>query len=228
MNSNQVVTRLFLTVLATCFSIVARPRPLLGQIGQEWGQAENGLQMSIYPAQEDRESLTAFRYRVEIRNVGKKDLLLVLGGMLANGRKQYPDAVRVLLTNAQGKTLDCGIPGPAAVSGWVGPFIVPLPVGASFLLPVDLKEWTSNWTWCSTPRVQDPLLTFTPGKYALRARYSASTVRGDYWPPNPGSPSPVQTPDEILWGGIILMPKWLGSVTSNQIEFQVPAHPSLK
>jgi hypothetical protein len=154
--------------------------------------------------------------------------MLLLGEMLANGQKQYPEAVRVILTNPQRENLDCGIPGPAVIAGWAGPFIVPLPVGASYSLPVDLKDWTANWKWCYAPRMPLPL-TLAVGKYTLRARYSAHAEKGNYWPV-PGEPPPryQPPPDQILWVGIILMPKWLGTVTSNEAEIQWPPHSSAK
>src|SRR5208282_3765702 len=198
----------------------------VGQKGEEWGGVENGLQMSVSPAHESRESSAAFQFRVEIRNVGEKDLLLLLGEMLANGKKQSPSAVRVLLTNPQGENLDCGVPGDGMIAGWVGPFIVPLPVGASYSLPIDLKNWTANWRWCYPPQDIRRMLvpfTLTAGKYVLRAQYSANAEKGNYWP-TPREPPPryQQPPDQILWAGIILMPKWIGTVTSNQVEFQWP------
>jgi hypothetical protein len=101
--------------------------PLLSLAGlgeEEWGKAENGLQMCIYPEHKSPD-LAAYQFRVEIRNVGVRDLLLLLGEMLANGKTQRPDAVRILLSNPQGENLNCGVPGDAGVAGWVGPFIVP-------------------------------------------------------------------------------------------------------
>ena len=223
MYSPRCATNLLLMCIAACFYISS---PLLGLAGQgeeEWGKAVNGLQMSIYPERKSRDSTAAYQFRVEIRNVGQKDLLLLLGQMLANGRIQRPEAVRLLMTNPQGENLNCGVPGEGIITGLILPFIVPLPVGASYSLPVDLKSWTANWTRCYTPRDAVPL---REGKYTLRAQYSASAEDGNSWP-DPGGPRPrFQQPDQMFWGAFILMPKWIGTVISDQAEFQLPAHSS--
>jgi hypothetical protein len=180
--------------------------------------------MSVYPEHDSRGSPIPFHFRVEIRNVGEIDLLLLLGGMVANGRKQYPEAVKILLTDPQGEGLTCEIrDGPFAIHGWGGPFIVPLLVGASFSLPIDLM----HGNLCSTPHTI-VRLALTPGWYVLRARYTTSAEKGNYFP-MAGSPRPrFQQPDTIVWGGIILIPKWFGTATSDQLEFQVPGRSAAK
>jgi len=223
MNSPRCATNLLPMNIAACFCISSSLLGLAGQGEGEWGKAVNGLQMSIYPERKSRDSVAAYQFRVEIRNVGEKDLLLLLGQMLANGKTQRPYAVRVLLSNPRGENLSCGVPGDGMIAGLVLPFIVPLPVGASYSLPVDLKSWTANWEWCYTLSMAVPL---TEGKYTLRAQYSTGPEEPNYWP-SPGGLRPLlEDPDQMIWGPFILMPKWIGTVISNQAEFHVPAHSS--
>ena len=104
MNSHRCAMNPGLTCIAVCFCVLSPLRCSAQEKGEEWGQAVNGLQMSVHPAHGSREPSATFQFRVEIRNVGERDLMLLLGEMLANGQKQYPEAVRVILTNPQGNT----------------------------------------------------------------------------------------------------------------------------
>lgn len=137
------------------------------------------------------------RFRVELHNAGDQALILNLGMMLANGRKQYANAIHLSLTDAKGKTLPLDLTGPAIVSGRVDPLIVPLPQGATFTLPVDLKDYSS-------PRqhIFDPALA---GSYILSAEYTGAGV-------------PEQTVN-LDMKGIALMLYWIGTVKSNNVPF---------
>jgi hypothetical protein len=216
MNPRRFTPGLALAVATTGLLIWAPLAGTRSQPAYKWGAVANGLQMSLRPGPKSPEAVRAPQFNVEIRNIGDKDLLLVLGTMLSNGEKQYPDALRVLLTNAQGETLDCQDPILLTpVGGWIGPLIVPLSVGASYSVPVDLNKWTTGWKLCYGPRKTPPL---TNGKYTVRVQYAANK---DYWPA-PGILRPRSSePDQIFWAGTILMPKWLGEVTSNSMSFEV-------
>ena len=228
MNSHNLATKLLLVCLAVFFLVVSQPRCLFGLTGQEWGEPENGLQLSLVPANGSPASSKGFQFRVEIRNVGSNDLLLKLGGMLANGQRQYPNALSLLITNPKGEAIECGFPGPFAVAGWVGPFILPLPADASFVLPVDLEKWTQNWKSCFAPHAYIPL-NLASGKYTLRAQYTAKIQKDHHFapwsgqivpsvPPIPGTPTSTA---EIQWAGQILLPAWIGTATSNQLQFEL-------
>jgi hypothetical protein len=215
MNSHHVSTKQLFGCLAVCLFVVSQSHFLFGQRGQEWGKPENGVQMSLFHASETTKE--AFRFRVEIRNVGSNDLLLNLGDMLANGRKQYPDAVAVLITNPKGETEECGFQGPSGVAGWVGPFVVPVPAGASFSLPIDLKKWTNEWKSCFAPRKYIEL-SLAPGKYALRVQLTGKSQGNEHLPPIPDLPPSTKS---MEWGGQILFPVWIGTLISNQVEFEL-------
>jgi TonB family protein len=229
MNPLQCATKLHLLYLALIFSVISPSSFVFGQAGQAWGQPENGLQLLVSPVNGLPTSSSSFRFRLEIRNVGSIDLLIELGLMQTNGQKQYPNALSAFITNPKGETLECGYPGPfGAFSGLIGPLIVPLPADASFALPVDLEKWTQNWKSCTTQNAYIPL-NMPSGQYAFRIQYAAKILNdhrfgpygGQIVPPIPGAPTSTVA---IEWAGQILNPVWIGTATSNQVEFQWPPH----
>lgn len=217
MGTHRIASNMLMTVLVA-YCAVAQPLSLFRQGVKKWGAPESGLQMSLYTAHGSRDASTPYRFRVEIRNVGRMDLILNLGTMLGNGQHQYTN-VRVLLTTPRGKTMDCGSPGPTGVLGTVGPMIVPLPVGSTFSLSVDLQKWTRNWKWCYTPRFPAPF-SLTAGRYFLRAFYASNLESGRSLPPITGSPPSTTA---WAWGGTVWFPVWEGKLGSNRIHFVVPA-----
>jgi hypothetical protein len=137
-------------------------------------------------------------FRVELHNTGDQDLILNLGMMLGNGKKQYADRIRLLLTDPHGKLLHLEVTGPALIAGRVDPMVVPLPVGATFVLPIDLKDY-------SAPKEKIWALDLTPGEYTLRAEYTGIGVR--------------QREANLDMQGISLMSYWTGAVDSNTLPF---------
>jgi hypothetical protein len=142
------------------------------------------------------------RFRVDFQNTGRDDLMLNLGMMLANGSRQYPDAVTLTLTDAQGKSRRLDLIDPSFVSGRIDPFVVPLPVGASFSIPVDLDKYSP-----ANPADFDYKLR--PGSYSLLARFNGKGV--------------TQQQANLDMKGIALMPYWEGTATSNQLRFAIPS-----
>lgn len=226
MNPHQRATKLLLLCLALIFLVVSQSRRAFGQAGQEWGKPENGLQLSLFPTSGVPALSAGFRFRLEIRNVGSYDLLLKLGAMAGNGQKQYPNAVSVLVTNPKGETMECGYPGPFTAPGSGGPFIVPLPAEASFVLPIDLEKWTQNWTSCFAPQTYIPL-HLSAGQYGLRVRYAAEIQTDPHFNLSNGGIVGSGAPPTwagIRWAGQTLSPAWVGVATSNQVRFDLPPH----
>jgi len=69
-----------------------------------WGEAVSGLQMTIYFDQAEGAPSKARNSELSCANAGQNDLVVNLGMMLANGKRQYPNAVALTLTDAQGKS----------------------------------------------------------------------------------------------------------------------------
>jgi hypothetical protein len=88
-----------------------------------------------------------------------------------------------------------------AIDGRVDPLIVPLPVGSTFSIPVDLSNY-----WPTAPT--EPDYKLEPGNYRLEAQFIGRGVS--------------QQEANLDVRGIALMPYWKGAVTSNQLTFLVP------
>jgi hypothetical protein len=81
------------------------------------------------------------------------------------------------------------------------PLIVPLPIGSTFSIPVDLNNY-----WPMAPT--EPDYKLEPGNYSLEAQLVGRAVS--------------QQEANLDVKGIALMPYWKGTVTSNRLSFQVP------
>ena len=140
MRSSNKVQRSFLTAAALLLmgglSLAQEPN------SGNWGSAVNGLQMRISVDSSAIEQSKVPKFRVELRNVGEKDLLLNLGTKSLDGRHQYLTAVSLILEDEQGelqwlelkRSVPVGDPGTETLS-------LPLPVGAVFSFPADLDDY---------------------------------------------------------------------------------------
>jgi hypothetical protein len=167
---------------------------------ETWGEAVSGLQMTICLDQAEGGPSKAPKFRVELRNAGQNDLVVNLGMMLANGNRQYPNAVVLALTDAQGKSRRLDLREPAFIAGRMDPFVLPIPVGATFSIPVDLDKY-----WAAESKEFNYKLK--PGLYSLEAQFTGRGVS--------------QQEANLDVKGIALMPYWTGTVASNQLRFEV-------
>jgi hypothetical protein len=158
--------------------------------------------MAISLDQAEGAQSKAPKFRVELRNAGENDLILNLGMMLANGKKQYPNAVGLTLTDAQGKSRRFVLREPAYVAGRLDPLVLPIPAGAAFSIPVDFDKY---WAAASKEFDYKP----KPGNYSLEAQFTGKGVS--------------QQEANLDVKGIALMPYWTGKVTSNHLQFEVPS-----
>jgi hypothetical protein len=139
-------------------------------------------------------------FRLEMRNPGNQDLVLNLGIELANGAKQYPDAVSYTLTTPDGRALHLESMEPGFIAGRVDPMIVPLPAGAMFSFLVDLNEYAA-------PKEKIWQLAFPPGRYSLQVEYTGRAV--------PESQANLDV------RGIALMDYWVGTATAAPLVFTI-------
>jgi len=175
----------------------ASPR---GQTPQVWGATSNGLRMAISPVMSGAMPSQEAEFYVAFQNVGDKDVVLNLGTMLANGKVHFPDSVRLLLTDAQGKTRelwfsDKRYPG---IAGRVDDYTVALRNGAIYVLRLNLDQYWSP----STDEFESRL---DPGHYRIAAQFGgtgAKIVNGDM-------------------EGVELVNFWKGLLESNRLEFDV-------
>jgi hypothetical protein len=137
-------------------------------------------------------------FSVELHNHGDHPLVLNLGFMGANGKKQYPDAIHLVLKDSSGKTFPLDLIGPAIATGRVDPLVVPLPEGATFVLPINLQNYYS-------PKNKIWKLDLSPGRYNLNAEFRGESV------------SQKQANPDME--GFALMPYWTGTLNSNTLPF---------
>jgi hypothetical protein len=167
---------------------------------ETWGEAVSGLQMTIYLDRAEGVPSKAPKFRLELRNAAQKDLVVNLGMMLANGKIQYPNAVVLVLTDAQGESRRLDLREPWAIAGRVDPFVLPIPIGATFSIPVDLDKY-----WAAESKEFD--FKLKPGTYSLEAQFTGRSVS--------------QQEANLDVKGIALMPYWTGTVASNHLRFEV-------
>ena len=131
---------------------------------QQCGAPVGGLQMCI--STRHSSSAEAPELQVALHNVGQQDITLNLGIMLANGRVQLPSRIILHLTNANGRTrelhfFDRRYP---AVAGRVDTYAVPLRVGSTYVLTLNLDQFWS-------PEANDLQSRWPLGRYQLVAHF---------------------------------------------------------
>jgi RNA polymerase sigma factor (sigma-70 family) len=155
-----------------------------------WGKAEGGIRLGVSSPGPNRLS-------VVVENVGPEDIVVNLGMMLANGKRQFPTAVRLTVTDAAGKARAfTRSVGP--VAGRVDPFVVPLGSGCGYTLPCRLVDYAD---------AADPGAALAPGTYTVTASFQGERV--------------TQTNGDTA--GLALLPYWRGTVRSGAVPLVVPA-----
>jgi hypothetical protein len=200
MNSRNGFNKAFVALMLTSSLILSGSTVGKQSSAPNWGEAVDGLQMSIYAETASRPGSNPPKFRVEFRNTGESDLILRLGVMLANGKRQYPNAVVLSLTDATGTSRQLNLREPFAVAGRLDPFILPMPVGASFSFSVDLDNyWAANSGEFG--------YKLKPGSYSIQAQLTGKSVS--------------QQDANLDVKGIALIPYWQGAVSSKQLPFNV-------
>ena len=166
-----------------------------------WGEAVEGVQMSLQPTKAIYKAEETPEFRVALRNVGNADLTLNLGIMLANGKKQYPTAIRLLITDGSGKKRELRLMGPPGVAGRMDDFIVSLPAGSTYGLRVGLKDY-----WC--PDTKEFSIELDDGQYGIAAMYEGKGAQAV----------------NLDMEGVRLMDFWTGKVTSRTATFRIVAN----
>ena len=167
---------------------------------QVWGPSSNGLRMAISPVKPGALDPKSAQFYVAIQNVGDQDVVLNLGNMLANGKVHRPDALHLLLTDAQGRIreLEFSDKRYAGVGGRMDDFIVALRSGATYILRLNLDQYWS-------PSTKEFELRLTPGRYTIAARFEGKGAKS--------------TNTDMK--GLALINFWQGSLESNGSNFEV-------
>jgi RNA polymerase sigma factor (sigma-70 family) len=164
-----------------------------------WGKPADGLRIGIAAVERSPADHGKVRLSIALENVGQKDLMLNLGIMLANGARQYPLAVRLIVTDSADtrRIFHLHMPEPG-VAGRVDPFIVPLPVGCRYTLSCLLENFIEEGGWAFPLR--------NAGNYQISAEFMGKGVE--------------RTNTDT--GGLALMHYWTGTVTSPGVPITLP------
>jgi len=147
---------------------------------------------------ERAESGDYLQLQVAFENVSENDTTLNLGMMLANGKVHLPEAVRLVLTGADGKAreLHFGDHRYPGVAGRIDDYPVPLRAGSVYTLKLSLMDF-----WCAKEIMYERRLK--PGKYCVRAAFRGSG------------------PQHTAKDNLMFLYWWTGVVESEEVEFEV-------
>jgi RNA polymerase sigma factor (sigma-70 family) len=147
-----------------------------------WGEPKNGLRIGL--CQTEAKPLDKGKFMAVLENVGGDDLLLQLGVMLANGKRQFPSALHMSFNRFGVKrTWQAKL---KFVAGRLDPLVVPLGAGCRYALPlVGFDD-------------EDPAQLGVPlktGKYEVEVEFVADAAKreGDI----------AKLPPEPYWAGAI-------------------------
>jgi len=123
--------------------------------------------MSLSIARKDEAGSPEFQ--ISFENVGRQDVTLNLGMMLANGKPLtgtalFPTNIRIHLTDVAGATRELHFLAPS-VAGRVDDYVVPLRVGSTYTLKVPLSNFWS-------PVSGEVPVKLTPGEVQASARFA--------------------------------------------------------
>jgi hypothetical protein len=104
---------------------------------KQCGTPVHGIVLCLSPFEQGMATL-------EIRNIGDEDAVLDLGIMLANGARQYANAITLTMRDAAGQEYQGVLAEPAIVSGRLDPFIISLPKGANIRLPLQMSKYAMS------------------------------------------------------------------------------------
>ena len=137
-----------------------------------WGEKLDGLRIGISQVKRpEHNNYDKPRFHVALQNVGKKDLVLNLGIMLANGKEQYSTAVKLIFTDSNGKTYEFhnNIGRHPGIAGRVDPFLIPLAVECTYVLRVNFDNY---WSISSTAVP----VSLPKGEYLVAAVFDGKAI----------------------------------------------------
>lgn len=134
----HLVLSRFVLLQVTGLGLMILPMGVPAAERNEKGPVVEGLQLSLV-ALAHKDALNP-QFRLTFSNVGEHDLTLNLGSMLANGKVQRPDQIRLLILGADGSTRELHwIDGRAG--GRVDDYIVPLRAGSEYSLRLGMADF---------------------------------------------------------------------------------------
>jgi hypothetical protein len=177
-----------LTAAVLTLAGLAAPVPVAAPEEPAWGKPVKGLRLGVRRGK-------AAQLMAVLENVGPDDLVVNLGLMLANGKKQLATAVGLTLTGADGKARPFSRK-LVGVAGRVDPFVVPLASGCRYEVRCVLDQFAA-----------------ADGDAPAAGRYQASAV----------FVGEAVTRDVNGDSGPRLMTYWTGTARSAEVTLTVPA-----
>lgn len=114
-------------------------------------------------------------FEVTLRNTGNEDLMVNVGMMLANGKRLLPDAIQLVLVDAEGHSRELHLEGVPGVAGRVDDYLIPLRVGSTHSLRLGLDDY-----WC--PKAKEFRIRLKRGEYRVCAKLTSKGARFmDVW-----------------------------------------------
>ncbi len=165
-----------------------------------WGPAEKQLRLGVSVADDNVDAKRSPEILISLENISKEDVVINLGFMLANGKRQYPIGLHLLLTDSGGITHEFHyFPPEAGIAGRVDQFIVPLPAGSIYQLRCPLNRFMQK---------DAPFGLIGPGQYTLAASFEGRSV--------------TQHETNMDMVGLSLTQYWTGTINSGKISISVP------
>ncbi len=172
------------------------------------GPVQNDLRISIARIETADSKPSNPEFAVTLENQADSDLVVLLGALV--GRKLYPHAISLLLTDQSGHISNLRYRGPVRIGGRIDPYIVGLPSHATYVLRVSLAQFTSPYTGegrTRPPAMSDELDPRIPsGNYTIQATLQA--------------PGEKNLSSDVY--GNRLMNLWTGAAMSNVLHFVIP------
>jgi len=186
--SNLKILVAMVGILASAAALAkpAKPEPQAPgapKLPQSWGEAVNGLQISISHDNEDEGPHKAMLFVVFFRNISNQEMSIRPGSIQRCGGQQgYTDAIKLNLVDAQGiphrnlPFLGDGPPYAGSCFGNMVPLVVALAPNESYLLLLDLgKYFDLSDSKIYTER------KFHAGTYSLQAELIGYTGPLNLW-----------------------------------------------
>jgi hypothetical protein len=161
---------------AVWVSVPLSAQPIINS-QQVWGDASDGLRMSISTAKSGATPSKEVAVSVGFQNVGSKDFVLNLGRMLGNGQEQVPSAIRITLSDAKGQPRGFLWSRRPAIAGRMDDFIVALPAGATYVLGFNLEEHCTEKLSAGRYRITASF----EGKVAIHANDASGIRQLHFW-----------------------------------------------
>jgi len=216
--SKSIYGALFCTLVAVilCGAIA---RGLAGHGGADWGDPVNGLQISISQAQAEGKHTGLPVLQVNLYNSGKQDLYTIPGMLQdACAPRNLAGNFKLTMTDSKGTVLRLGPPFQAICEGVTEAFVLPMPAGTTFSIPIDLNAYSYRGADRSEmPKQLSAALK--PGEFSIQAEYSG-TAAGEY--------DDLRTADQIRYDQAYqrevhlavgaTMEVWRGTIRSNSLH----------